>query len=76
MTLYTPLIITERWRHGYDIFPDANRTQPFGSGATCYYPHIDLQIKNETKQLFQLCLWMDQKYLYGEWKSNKILTKK
>ena len=35
MTLHTPLTVTERWRHGYDVFPDSNRTQPFGSGATC-----------------------------------------
>jgi hypothetical protein len=29
-----PLKVTERWRHTHDVFPDANRTQPFGSGAT------------------------------------------
>lgn len=26
MTLHTPLTIIERHRHGYDIFPDSNRT--------------------------------------------------
>ncbi len=34
MTLHTPLSVTERHRHSYDVFPDSNRTQPFGSGAT------------------------------------------
>lgn len=34
MTLHTPLTVTERYRHSHDVFPDANRTQPFGSGAT------------------------------------------
>ena len=29
MTLHTPLTVTERYRHSYDVFPDANRTQPF-----------------------------------------------
>ena len=48
MTLHTPLTVTERWRHGYDVFPDSNRTQPFGSGATCAYPHRDLMIRNDT----------------------------
>ena len=33
MTLHTPLEVKERHRHGYDVFPDSNRTQPFGSGA-------------------------------------------
>lgn len=41
MTLHTPLTVVERHRHGYDVFPDANRTQPFGSGATCFYPYLD-----------------------------------
>ena len=35
MTLHTPLTVTERYRHSHDVFPDSNRTQPFGSGATC-----------------------------------------
>lgn len=42
MTLHTPLHVIERHRHGYDVFPDSNRTQPFGSGATCFYPYGDL----------------------------------
>lgn len=52
MSLHTPLTVTERWRHGYDVFPDAQRTLPFGSGATCAYPNIDLQIRNTTSQSF------------------------
>ena len=47
MTLYTPLTVVERYRHSHDVFPDANRTQPFGSGATCAYPHRDLMIRND-----------------------------
>ncbi|MEI3305467.1 MAG: VanW family protein [Dysosmobacter sp.] len=56
MTLHTPLTVVERYRHSHDVFPDANRTQPFGSGATCAYPHRDLMIRNDTQQPFQLCL--------------------
>ena len=48
MTLHTPLTVTERWRHGYDVFPDSNRTQPFGSGATCFYNYMDLMVRNDT----------------------------
>ena len=48
MTLHTPLTVTERYRHSHDVFPDSNRTQPFGSGATCAYPHRDLMIRNDT----------------------------
>jgi vancomycin resistance protein VanW len=71
LTLHTPLTVTERWRHGYDVFPDANRNQPFGSGATCAFPNIDLQIKNNTAQKFQLSLEITAEYLIGRWLSDK-----
>ncbi len=73
ITLHTPLTIIERWRHTYDVFPDAKRSQPFWSGATCSYPAIDLQIKNNISQSFQLKLWFDNEYLYGCWYSNTNL---
>lgn len=69
MTLHTPLRVLERWRHSFDVFPDVNRTLPFGSGATVSYNYIDLQIANPTAQAFQLCLWQDDDRLYGEWRS-------
>lgn len=72
MTLHTPLNVVERWRHGYDVFPDAERTQPFGTGATVAYNYIDLQIYNPTEQYFQLILWLDDTYLLGEWRSDKV----
>lgn len=47
MALQSPLTIVERWRHSFDVFPDTGRTQPFGSGATCAFNHIDLQVRND-----------------------------
>jgi len=70
MTIHTPLTVTERHRHGYDVFPDANRTQPFGSGATCFYNYGDLMIKNNTTDTFQLHLKMTEEYLEGAWLCN------
>ena len=69
MTLHTPLTVVERYRHSHDVFPDANRTQPFGSGATCAYPHRDLMIRNDTDQDFQLCLRVGATHLEGEWRA-------
>jgi len=71
MTLHTPLKIIERHRHGYDVFPDANRTQPFGSGATCFYPHGDLMIQNTTNVPYQIKITVNEHYLHGEWRSAK-----
>ncbi len=70
MTLHTPLTVTERYRHSYDVFPDSNRKQPFGSGATCAYNYLDLQIKNETNHTYQLVLSLTDTHLVGEWRSD------
>jgi len=71
MTLHTELTVTERHRHSYDVFPDSDRTQPFGSGATCSYNHRDLRVENRTSVSFQLRLRMDGDYLYGSWHAER-----
>lgn len=71
MTLQTSLTVKERWRHNFDVFPDADRTQPFGSGTTVVYNYVDLQICNDTDSDYQLIVWLDENYLYGEWRSQE-----
>ena len=66
MIAHSPLTVTERHRHGFDVFPDVNRKVPFGAGATLSYNYIDFQFKNETDMDFQINLWMDEEYLRGE----------
>ena len=70
LTIHTPLTVIERHRHGYDVFPDSNRTQPFGSGATCFYNYGDLMVKNETNQSFQLVIEITESDLKGSWTSD------
>lgn len=74
MTLHTPLQIIERHRHSYDVFPDAGRTQPFGSGATCAYNYLDLQIYNPTQEPYQLVVGLTDDKLVGEWRSSLPLN--
>ncbi len=69
MTLHTPLQVTERWRHSYDVFPDAGRTQPFGSGATCAWPSLDLQIENVTSVPYRLRVALTDTHLAGAWET-------
>jgi vancomycin resistance protein VanW len=71
MTIHTPLTVTERYRHSFDVFPDSNRTQPFGSGATCSYNYLDLQLKNSTNDTYQLFLTVTDTHLIGEWRCNQ-----
>lgn len=71
MTLHTQLTVIERHRHSHDIFPDVNRTQPFGTGATCSYNSLDLQIHNGTSSDFQLIVYLTKDRLAGEWRRSK-----
>lgn len=76
MTLHTPLEVIERHRHSYDVFPDSERTQPFGSGATCSYNYLDLRIYNPTEEHYQLKLYMTDEALIGEWRTTSAQRKK
>lgn len=75
LTLHTRLTVTERHRHSYDVFPDSNRTQPFGSGATCFYNYLDLQIANRTEQVYQLHVYLTDTHLVGEWRADMPPTR-
>jgi len=66
MSIQTPLTVVERYRHSYDVFPDNNRSQPFGSGATCVYNYRDLVLKNDTNETYQLNLWIKDGFLKGQ----------
>ena len=75
MAVHTPLTVVERWRHSYDVFPDSGRTQPFGSGATCAWPSLDLQLENRTGTAFRLGVRVTETHLVGAWTaSSRVLT--
>lgn len=69
--LHSPLTVTERYRHSHDIFPDVNRTQPFGTGATCAYNYLDLQIENRTNNKYQFVVYLTDESLVGELRCDK-----
>ena len=54
----------------YDVFPDSNRTQPFGSGATCFYNYMDLMVRNDTPDTWRLVLQVTDTHLEGEWRAD------
>lgn len=71
MALHSPLTVVERWRHNYDVFPDSNRVLPFGSGATCFYNYVDLQLRNDTEQPLVFHLYLTDSDLVGELRSDR-----
>ena len=68
---HSPLEVTERHRHAFDVFPDVNRKVPFGAGATLSFNYIDLKAINPSDQTFQLLLWLDETHLHGELRSSE-----
>ena len=74
--IHSPLTIKERYRHGYDVFPDVQRKVPFGAGATLSYNYIDLQVKNETNNIFMIELWLDKTHLNGRLTSKHEVKEK
>ena len=75
LTLHTPLEVVERHHHSFDPFPDEGRVLPFASGATVMYNYLDLRIKNPSKHAIQLLLWIDDRFLHGEMRTNGVLEK-
>jgi vancomycin resistance protein VanW len=75
ITLHSPLVVTERYRHSYDVFPDSGRSQPFGSGATCFYNYVDLQVTNPTHHTYQLHIALSGTHLIGEWRTEAPATR-
>jgi vancomycin resistance protein VanW len=73
LTLHTPLSVVERWRHVYDVFPDVRRRQPFGSGATCAWPLLDLQVENRTAVAYRLGVTVTDSHLVGSWRGTEPL---
>lgn len=76
MTLHTALTVVERWRHSYDVFPDAGRTVPFASGATCAYPSLDLQVENRAVASYRLSLRVGGTDLEGAWTADVAPTRR
>lgn len=57
--------IVERHRHSLDLFPDKERTVPFGCGATVFYNYADLRFENPLPQPVLLLLQLDKGTLTG-----------
>ena len=73
--LHTPLEVAERHHHSFDLFPDNQRTLPFGSGTTIFYNYLDLRFYNPTDLEFQIRLWLSEKFLEGDIKCSRPMER-
>ncbi len=54
LALSAGLEVVERHRHALDLYPDSDRTIPFGLGATVFYNQADLRFRNNSAQALRL----------------------
>ncbi|MGC3999710.1 MAG: VanW family protein [Anaeromyxobacter sp.] len=63
--LHAGLELVERHGHDVDLFPDHERTAPFGSGATVFFPTRDLRLLNPGPSPLLLTLEVRDGWLHG-----------
>lgn len=67
--------VTQRYRHGLDLFPDSERTVPFGCGATVFFPAKDLRFRNELDVPVLIQLSIEDGYLVGRTRTQEPIGK-
>ena len=63
--LHTPLIVVERHGHAVESFPSTTEDLPCGTDATISEGWLDLKVRNDTDNTFQIVISFDDKYMYG-----------
>ena len=71
LVLNSPLKITEFHTHSDALSPDYGKRIPLKDGTCVGYNYIDYRFKNTTDQDIQLLLWVEDKTLYGELRSER-----
>ena len=69
LVLHSPLEILEFHTHSDALSPDHGQRIPLNAGTSVSYNYIDYRFRNNTNQDIQLCVWCENKYLYGELRS-------
>ncbi len=69
--LHTPLTVTERHAHGLEQFPPTTHDLPVGTDATISEGWLDLKVRNDTPQTWQLLVNFDEENMYGAIRCNE-----
>lgn len=65
MFLHTPLTVIERHGHAVESFPSTTEDLPCGTDATINEGWLDLKVRNETENSFQIEVSFDDSFMYG-----------
>jgi len=63
--LHTPLTVVERYGHAVESFPSTTEDLPCGTDATISEGWLDLKIRNDTDNSFQIEINFDDNFMYG-----------
>ena len=69
--LMSPLTVTERHGHQVKSFPDPDKSSIQGIDATIHSGWLDLRVKNETNNTYQIDISFDDEFMYGRILSDK-----
>lgn len=69
--LRTPLTIIERHGHKVKSFPNPDKESLEGVDATISSGWLDLKVRNDTENIYQIVIDFDSHYMYGKILSNK-----
>ena len=69
LALHSPLTVTEIHYHSDALAPDHGPRVPMSSGTSVNYNYMDLQLRNDTDQDFQLLVWVADESLHAELRS-------
>lgn len=65
MFLHTPLTVIERHGHAVESFPSTTEDLPCGTDATISEGWLDLKVRNDTDNVFQIELSFDDRFMHG-----------
>lgn len=69
--LMSPLTVIERHGHDVKTFPDPDKDNIEGIDATINSGWLDLKVKNNTNNIYQIDISFDDHYMYGKILSDK-----
>ena len=69
LIVHSPMEITEFHAHSDALDPDKDTRKPFSNGTSVQYNHQDYRFKNNTEQVIQLRIWVENEILFGELRS-------
>lgn len=72
LCLMSPLTIMERHGHRVKSLPNTDKDALEGIDATVSSGWLDLKVKNNTEDIYQLVIDFDDEYMYGKIMSNKM----